>query len=90
LYKLDVGTTIVIDAEDGATYTYTVTEKLILPEAGQPVEVRIQNAQYILPTVDERLTLVTCHPYGSLANRLLIIAHPVAQPADPSALMKGD
>lgn len=84
LYKLDVGATILLEAEDGATYTYTVTEKLILPEIGQPLEVRIQNAQYILPTADERLTLVTCHPYGSLANRLLIIAHPAAPPTSGS------
>ncbi len=90
LYKLDVGATILIEAEDGVTYTYTVTEKLILPEAGQPIDVRIQNAQYVLPTADERLTLVTCHPYGSLANRLVIIAHAVAQPAVPSALIEGD
>ncbi len=78
LYKLDVGAEVLIEADDGATYTYTVTEKLILPEAGQSIETRMQNAQYILPTTDERLTLVTCHPYGSLANRLLIIAHPAA------------
>ncbi len=90
LYKLEVGATIMVEADNGATYTYTVTEKLILPEAGRPLEVRIQNAQYILPTADERLTLVTCHPYNSLANRLLIIAHPVALPAAPSALIKGD
>ncbi len=90
LYKLDVGATILIEAEDGATYTYTVTEKLLLPEAGQPVEVRIQNAHYVLPTADERLTLVTCHPYNSLAYRLLIIAHPVALPVAPSALIEGD
>lgn len=90
LYKLDVGATILIEAEDGATYTYTVTERLLLPEAGQPVQVRIENAQYILPTADERLTLVTCHPYNSLAYRLLIIAHPVALPATPSALIEGD
>lgn len=90
LYKLNVGATIMVEADDGATYTYTVTEKLILPEAGRPLEVRIQNAQYILPTADERLTLVTCHPYNSLANRLLIIAHPVALPAAPSALIEGD
>ncbi len=90
LYKLDVGATIMVEADDGVTYTYTVTEKLILPEAGRPLEVRIQNAQYILSTADERLTLVTCHPYNSLANRLLIIAHPVALPAAPSALIEGD
>jgi sortase (surface protein transpeptidase) len=38
--------------------------------------VRLRNAEYIAPTADERLTLVTCHPYGSLRNRLVIIAYP--------------
>jgi len=78
LYKLDVGAHIDIMTEDGPTHGYTVTEKLIVREAGQSIEVRRKNAQYILPTADERLTLVTCHPYGSLANRLLIIARPVS------------
>ncbi|NBD36693.1 MAG: hypothetical protein GVY30_11950, partial [Chloroflexi bacterium] len=38
--------------------------------------------RHIQPTEDERLTLVTCHPYGSIANRLLVVAHPVPQ-TDP-------
>ena len=75
LYTLDVGDTISLYAGD-EPYTYTVSEMLILPESGQPIEVRIENARYILPTDDERLTLVTCHPYGSLRNRLIVIAHP--------------
>ena len=58
------------------SHTYAVTEVLILPEAGQPLEVRIENAHYVLPTDDERLTLVTCHPYGSLQNRLIVFAYP--------------
>ena len=75
LYTLKVGDTITIYAGD-TPYTYSVTESLILPEAGQPLEVRVENARYILPTDDERLTLVTCHPYGSLRYRLIVIAHP--------------
>ena len=76
LYTLDIGDTITLYADD-APYTYTVAEMLILPEGGQPLEVRLENARYILPTDDERLTLVTCHPYGSLRNRLVVIARPV-------------
>ena len=76
LHKLEPGAEITIDAEDGHSYTYTISEKLILPEAGQPLEVRLKNASYAQPTADERLTLVTCHPYASLANRLIIIAYP--------------
>jgi LPXTG-site transpeptidase (sortase) family protein len=90
LYKLEAGATIEIEAEDGLTYTYTVTEKLILREGGQPVEVRLENAQYALPTDDERLTILTCHPYGSLVYRLVIIAHPAAQPSSPSTPIEGD
>lgn len=90
LHKLEVGATIQIEAEDGATYTYTLTEKLLLREGGQPIEVRIANAQYALPTADERLTLLTCHPYGSLAYRLVIIAHPVALPTAPFSSKEGE
>ncbi len=75
LYTLEVGETIAVYSDD-VSYTYAVTEILILPEAGQPLEVRLENARYILPTEDERLTIVTCHPYGSLRYRLIVIAHP--------------
>jgi sortase A len=78
LYKLETGDEIVLHSGRVA-YTYAVTETLILPETGQPLEMRIENAHYIQSTEDERLTLVTCHPYGSLRNRLIIIAHPVGR-----------
>jgi LPXTG-site transpeptidase (sortase) family protein len=78
LYKLKIGDEIVLHSARMA-YTYAVTQTLILPEAGQPLEVRIENAHYIQPTEDERLTLVTCHPYGSLRNRLIVIARPVGR-----------
>ncbi len=42
----------------------------------QPLEVRQANARYIQPTDDERVTLVTCHPYGSTRFRLIVIARP--------------
>ena len=82
LHRLEPGAEITIDAEDGHSYTYTISEKLILPEAGQPLEVRLKNASYAQPTADERLTLVTCHPYASLANRLIIIAYPTTTEGD--------
>ena len=75
LYTLERGDTVTVYSDD-TPYTYAVSETLILPEAGQPLEVRLENARYILPTGDERLTLVTCHPYGSLRYRLLVIAYP--------------
>jgi sortase A len=63
-------------------YHYSVTERHILEERGQPVEVRMQNAQWIMPTEDERLTLVTCWPYTNNTHRLIVVALPV-QPANP-------
>lgn len=75
LYTLKAGDVITVYAGD-ASYGYRVAEVLILLEAGQPLETRLENARYILPTTDERLTLVTCHPYGSLRNRLIVIAYP--------------
>jgi len=75
LYTLKAGEVITVYS-DHIPYTYIVTETLILPEAGQPLDVRLKNASYILPTEDERLTIVTCHPYGSLRYRLIVIARP--------------
>jgi len=75
LYTLEARDTIIAYSGD-TPYTYIVTEVLILPEADQPLEVRLENAHYILPTGDERLSLVTCHPYGSLRYRLIVIAKP--------------
>lgn len=88
LYLLEPGALITVETEEATTYTYIVDKKLILPEAGQSLEVRIDNARYVQPTRDERITLVTCHPYGSLANRLIIIAYPA--PGDQVVSNEGD
>ncbi len=79
LYKLEPGARIFVDGENGQTYTYDVENIYIVEEAGQPLEVRLENARYILPTTDERLTLITCHPYASTRYRLITIAKPVVQ-----------
>lgn len=76
LYKLERGARIVVTGENGQMYAYNVENIYILEEAGQPLEVRLENARYILPTKDERLTLITCHPYASTRYRLIIIAFP--------------
>ncbi|MDF1512495.1 MAG: sortase [Anaerolineae bacterium] len=80
LYKIPLEALVLVNSADGEIFAYRVKEKYILPEAGQPLEVRLKNALYVEQTADERLTLVTCHPYGSLANRLIVIA----VPAEPS------
>jgi LPXTG-site transpeptidase (sortase) family protein len=57
-------------------YHYVVTEKHLFEEKGKPEAVRRANAQWIAPTDDERLTLVTCWPYTSNTHRLIVVAKP--------------
>jgi sortase A len=78
LYLLEPGDHMTLYSGQTA-FEYRIIDRLILPEAGQPLEVRISNAQYIQRTEDERVTLVTCHPYNSLRYRLVIIARPAEQ-----------
>ena len=61
---------------DDEVYYYSLTEKHLLKEKGEPAKVRYQNAQWIAPTKDERLTMVTCWPYTSNSHRLVIVAKP--------------
>lgn len=63
----------------GQLRDYVVTLMKILPEKGQPIEVRIDNARWIQPTSDERLTLVTCWPYTNNTHRLIVVAQPARE-----------
>jgi len=75
LYKLKQGDEIDVQAGD-RQIVYHVDDILLLPEVGEPLEKRIQNAAFIGTTGDERLTLVTCWPYGVDDHRLIVIARP--------------
>lgn len=67
-----------IQVYSGATaYTFKVNTILLLPEKYQSMEERIQNANWILPTTDERLTLVTCWPPEGNTHRLIVVAYPI-------------
>jgi LPXTG-site transpeptidase (sortase) family protein len=55
-------------------FHYVVVQVMRLEERGVPLEQRIQNARWILPSTDERLTLVTCWPITSNTHRLIIVA----------------
>jgi LPXTG-site transpeptidase (sortase) family protein len=76
LVDLEVGDEIIVYAGD-QPFRYSVVMKQKLPELGQPAEVRLANAAWIMPTTDERLTLVTCWPYESNTHRLIIVARPI-------------
>jgi len=66
---------------DETTYCYRVAERFIISEKYASAEQREQNWLWIAPTIDERLTLVTCWPYTDNTHRLIVVARP-----DPHAL----
>ena len=76
LEQLEIGDRIFVQSSQG-DYRYVITNIHILAEKYAAPEVRRRNARWISRTADERLTLVTCWPYESNANRLLIIARPL-------------
>ena len=82
---LDPGDEVTLYVDDTA-YTYLVAEKYILKEAGMPLSTRKKNAQWIMPSGDERLTLVTCWPYEWPGNshRVIVVARPLSYFADLS------
>jgi len=57
-------------------FHYAVSQLLLLKEAGTPEEIQRENARWIEPTEDERLTLVGCWPFIKPDHRVVVIAHP--------------
>lgn len=60
-------------------YEYQVALAMLVPERFRSLSVRLDNARWILPTDDERLTLITCWPATSNTHRVIIVALPVKQ-----------
>ena len=57
-------------------YRYLVGAVYRLPIKGAPRQVQQDNLRLILPTSDQRLTLVTCWPYWSNTHRIVVVAFP--------------
>jgi LPXTG-site transpeptidase (sortase) family protein len=81
LVELEVGDQITVYNDSGELFTYEVQQQELLAESGQPISVRIENAQWIEATTDERLTLISCWPYATNAYRVVVIAKPVIESA---------
>jgi sortase A len=56
-----------------------VQDKFIVKEVGVSLAQRRQNAQWIAPTRDERLTLVTCWPPDGNTYRVIVVAKPIME-----------
>jgi LPXTG-site transpeptidase (sortase) family protein len=72
---LKVGDAITVFAGD-QSYTYHVVDKFILPDKYVSAAQRADNAKWIGPFADQRLTLVTCWPYTNNTHRVIVIAKP--------------
>ncbi len=57
-------------------YRYRVDTVYRLPLKGVPPEVLESNLRFILPTNDQRLTLVTCWPAWGSTHRTVVVAYP--------------
>ena len=77
LVDVSVGDKIVVVGEKGGEFTFVVVNKMILPEKSASPEERLENARWIMPSTDERLTLVTCWPGDSNTHRLILVASPL-------------
>jgi sortase A len=76
LENLTEGDTIVVQT-DSLTRTYVIALRTIVPEKDQSLEVRRENARWIGPSNDERLTLITCWPRNDNTHRLILVALPM-------------
>ncbi len=89
LYYVQPGDWIIVYSGD-QQYLYVVQERLVLDEENVPEAQRIANAQYIQPTGQEMLTLVTCWPLEGaniFSQRIIVRALPyTALPTDAANL----
>jgi sortase A len=76
LHTIQKGAKITVTTRDGRTHDYVVEQILYRQEVGVPLSERLKTGELIGPTEDERLTLVTCWPYGVDDHRLIVIARP--------------
>jgi len=60
----------------GKPVDYTITDFFRLRDSGVSLAQRMQNARFVEPTVESRLTIVTCWPPWSNTHRLVVIAKP--------------
>lgn len=82
LQHAKVGDEVLLHDVDGRTFSYKVDEIVLVPIEGASTEQLESNLEYVLPTPDERLTLITCWPETTFTHRLIVIAKPYEAPED--------
>ena len=76
LDMLKVGDKITVYAGD-KVFQYAVSQTMIVAEKFAGAEQQQKNAQWIAPTNDNRLTLISCWPRTNNTHRVIVVAKPV-------------
>jgi sortase A len=76
LVDVQIGDLIRVEGMDSVGLNYTVVQTMLLLEEGRPLEERLENARWLLPSHDERITLVSCWPPNGRTHRLVVVALP--------------
>lgn len=75
LDKLKVGDKLTVYTSE-TSYTYTVTQAMIVEEKFASKEQKLKNATWMAPTNDNRLTLISCWPRNNNTHRVIVVARP--------------
>jgi len=78
LDQLKKGETIAVWSGD-QEFIYQIDKVMIVPEKYASQEQRLNNAKWIGPFDESRLTLVSCWPRDDNTHRIIVIAHPAAK-----------
>ncbi|MCW1970746.1 MAG: sortase [Anaerolineae bacterium] len=76
LYDLKPGDKVILRNKN-REITYELSYYKLLKEKDQPISALIENAKYIEPTPDDRITLVTCWPITNNTHRWIWVGKPV-------------
>jgi sortase A len=75
IVDLEVGDVVTL-YEAERSYDYVVVDKFIVKDRDESEAIRRENAKWIGPFNEERLTLVTCWPYTTNTHRAIVIGKP--------------
>jgi len=75
LHDAKIGDDVFVDTPAG-TFHYIIREIYLRKEKGEPLSTRLDIGVWMGPMPEERLTLITCWPYGVDDHRMIIVAKP--------------
>ncbi len=77
LHAIEMGDEVRVDSPAGSFF-YSVQEIHLRREKDVALDERLAVGQFMAPMPEERLTLITCWPYGVDDHRLIVVAKPGA------------